>query len=716
MDVSLEQTPVEIKKKTFWTRRKIILVVVLTGLLLRIWAAWQLPVDFDEPIYLENGYQYAQLIQAGDVNGLINYSGTSEHPPLVKIVYSLTILLLGKGVIWEQALFISRMVSVIFGTLAVLVVALMDPLAGGFLAIQTLAVKYTSQAYLEALPLFAGLMAIYLLKFTSPTKRWWFFISAIALGITGAGKYSYFPIFFVILYLLIWEKRERLLNILLYFAITAITFFIFDPYIWSDTFQCLVSSLSFHAQYSQGAHVQEVGYPWYQPIFWVSRSFAFVWHPEVFFYMGMDGIIFLLALPGIWLDWKPRRWVVIWIITSMLALLLWPTKWPQYTLVVIPAFCLAASTAVKVAYEKLREQEMYWEWFHNMFPRPAKRYIIFGGIVLGLLIFGVLATEVLRAVNSIGWAELTTSRSGLPSNSINMLQALPDGRMLIGTEGGGALWKAASGRDVQDDWQVFTPANSLLPDQQVLSVAQDKNGIIWFGTDAGLASYDGQDWQVYRSSDFGLNSEQVNSIAVDESNNIWIGTKGGVARFDGTTWTAFTEENSELIDNAVFSIAYQALPKTEKLWFGTLSGVSSFDIQSGLWENSTRENIDLGVGGVSYMMFDSSGRLWVCTGGGGISILDGDQWTHFKVSNSRLPYSIIESVAELEPGEFWIAASLPNTAGGVLAKYDGTDWKIFRERFSGYPGAETVTIAKDEQGRYWFGTRTDGIIVYDPKK
>ncbi len=712
----MEDTTVINPKKPFWTRRKLILLIVVAGLLLRMWSAWQLPVDFDEPVYLEDGYKYAAMIQDGDINGIIDYAGTSEHPPLVKLLYGLAILILGKGVIWEQALFLSRMVSVVFGTLAVLVVALMDPLAGGFLAVQTLTVKYTSQVYLEALPLFAGLLSIYLLKSSSPNRRWWLFLSAFALGITGAGKYSYFPFIFVILYLLIWEKRERISNILLYFVIAAITFFAFDPYLWHYPIQRLVESLTFHAQYSQGAHVQEVGYPWYQPFLWISRSFGFVWHPEVYFYMGIDGVIFLLALPGLWLDWKHRRWVVVWAITSMLSLLIWPTKWPQYTLVILPAICLAASTAVKFIYGKIREQEMYWEWFHNMFPRPERRYIVFGAILMGLLVFGVIATEVSRAINRIGWSDMTSSRSGLPNDSINEIVALTDGRMVIGTDGGVAIWKAASGSEVLDDWQVFNPGNSPLPDERVLSVAQDQDGVLWFGTDAGLASYDGQEWDVYRAPDFGLASEQVNSIAVDGQNNIWIGTLDGAARYDGNTWSAYTEENSDLVNNAVFSITEEPSPNRDRLWFGTLHGVSSFDTTTGEWESFTRNDIDLGVGGVSDLVFDSKDRLWVSTGGGGISLWDGNQWTHLRVSNSSLPYSTIESVAELEPGVFWIAASLPNSAGGVLAKYDGSTWKIFREGFTGYNGAETVSIAEDSLGRYWFGTRSNGIILYEPKK
>ncbi|OGO60866.1 MAG: hypothetical protein A2032_07360 [Chloroflexi bacterium RBG_19FT_COMBO_49_13] len=712
----IDQTSPAENKKRFWSRRRLILLVVMTGFLLRLWSAWQLPVDFDEPPYLEAGYQYARFIQAGDINGLIDYSGTSEHPPLVKLLYGLTYLVLGRGVVWDQVLLLSRLVSVLFGSLAVLVVALIDPLAGGFMAVQTLEVKYTSQAYLEALPLFTSVLALYLLVHASSTRNRWLILSAIALGITGAGKYSYFPILLVILYLLIWEKHERAGKIFIYLSLAGVAFFAFNPYLWHDPIQRLVESLSFHAQYAQGSHVQEIGYPWYQPFLWVSRSFGFIWHPEVFFYLGFDGLIFLLAMPGLWLERKHRRWVLVWIITGLLALLFWPTKWPQYTLVVLPAFCLAASTAVKAGYEKLREQELYWDWFHNMFPRPARRYIVVAASLLGLLIVGALASQVVIAINRIGWYGLKSSTSGLPNDAVNDLWALPDGRMLIGTEGGAAIWKAASGKDVLDDWTVYNPGNSPLPNLDVLAVTQDHEEVFWFGTVTGLASYDGQYWSVYRANDFGLDNEQINAIAVDDQNRIWIGTKNGAAMFDGVAWDAFTAEASGLVDNVVFSIAVQSVETKDVVWFGTLSGLSSYDPSSGEWQSFTREEIDLGWGGVSDLLIDSMGRLWVCTEGGGISLWDGNAWTTLRVSNSHLPYSTIETVAELEPGVFWIAASIPNTAGGVLAKFDGTNWYIYRQGFTGYAGGETLTMAKDKTGRYWFGTRMDGIDLFEPRR
>src|SRR4030065_2943454 len=76
----------------FDRRNLAILAVVLLALGLRIWAAWQLPEDYDEPIYVEGAYDYAELIRAGDWQGLIDYSKGSEHPPLTRVLYSAVFL------------------------------------------------------------------------------------------------------------------------------------------------------------------------------------------------------------------------------------------------------------------------------------------------------------------------------------------------------------------------------------------------------------------------------------------------------------------------------------------------------------------------------------------------------------------------------------------------------------------------------------------------
>ncbi len=224
-------------------RWRLVLGVFGLALLLRLWSAWHLPEDFDEPIYLQAAYGYAQLLHQGDLQGVIDYPENLEHPPLVKLLYAAGILVQGPGTQWEQALSSSRVISAVIGAVAAGLVALVDPLAGVFVALQTLLVKYTSQAYLEALPLMASIGAVIVLRFSKHSLDRWFWLSAVALGAAAAGKYSYFPIAVVIGYIFLWEKRYSIVSVVPYLALAGLTFLALDPALWSNPIQRLVDSL-----------------------------------------------------------------------------------------------------------------------------------------------------------------------------------------------------------------------------------------------------------------------------------------------------------------------------------------------------------------------------------------------------------------------------------------------------------------------------------------
>jgi ligand-binding sensor domain-containing protein len=213
----------------------------------------------------------------------------------------------------------------------------------------------------------------------------------------------------------------------------------------------------------------------------------------------------------------------------------------------------------------------------------------------------------------------------------------------------------------------------------------------------------------------GLESGQVNDLAL-AGENLWVATQAGVAAYDGQTWTAFTPENSGLSDPAVFALAVQPLTQGELVWFGSSSAVVSYNTHTGAWQAASGAQVGLGWGGVSDLLVDSSGRLWVSTLGGGISRWDGLGWTTLRTSNSDLPYNTVTDVEELQPGVFWIATSIPNNTGGVVSRLEGEEWQTFKPIFSGYTGAETLAISRDARGRLWFATRTRGIYIYEERK
>ncbi len=70
----------------------------------------------------------------------------------------------------------------------------------------------------------------------------------------------------------------------------------------------------------------------------------------------------------------------------------------------------------------------------------------------------------------------------------------------------------------------------------ILSIVQDKQGIMWFGTMDGLNKYDGYHFTVYRheqGNPYSLAGNYIKHIAEDDNGNLWVGTYyNGLYLFD----------------------------------------------------------------------------------------------------------------------------------------------------------------------------------------
>jgi ligand-binding sensor domain-containing protein len=64
----------------------------------------------------------------------------------------------------------------------------------------------------------------------------------------------------------------------------------------------------------------------------------------------------------------------------------------------------------------------------------------------------------------------------------------------------------------------------------VLSILQDRQGFLWFGTEDGLFRYDGYVMTVYKHDPLdstSLGNNNVFALLEDRSGTLWIGTAGG---------------------------------------------------------------------------------------------------------------------------------------------------------------------------------------------
>lgn len=119
-------------------------------------------------------------------------------------------------------------------------------------------------------------------------------------------------------------------------------------------------------------------------------------------------------------------------------------------------------------------------------------------------------------------ATMTQGHATYNPNYVFSLFVAKDQGVWAGTWGGGvSRW---SGKK----WENYTTKDGM-SGNIVYSIAQDKNGVMWFGTDSGLTRFDGKNWQSFRTKD-GLLDNNVYALATLPNGEIWAGTRRGVAR------------------------------------------------------------------------------------------------------------------------------------------------------------------------------------------
>jgi len=136
-----------------------------------------------------------------------------------------------------------------------------------------------------------------------------------------------------------------------------------------------------------------------------------------------------------------------------------------------------------------------------------------------------------------------------------------------------------------------TAGNGNLPGSAIMSMAVDREGQLWLGTDQGVArifspgnvftggDYDAQRIMVEEEGYLHplLETEAVTAIAVNGNNEKWLGTdKAGVFLMsaDGATELLhFTETDSPLLSNSIQSIK---IASNGEVYFGTSLGIVSY--------------------------------------------------------------------------------------------------------------------------------------------
>ena len=313
--------------------------------------------------------------------------------------------------------------------------------------------------------------------------------------------------------------------------------------------------------------------------------------------------------------------------------------------------------------------------------RHEGRWVAFNHIAIDSRGTRWFATSVgIRKFEGGTWTVYDASNSPVPHNSMNTIFVDSKGNVWAASWYHGVVRFDANSQS-QREWTVLTKSDGLV-DIYVLSIAQDREGNIWFGTFDGVSKFDPNAshnaWTSLRPENSGLPSTTVNALAVDDSGHIWFGTApmwilsgymgGGISKYNPEksnrfAWTLYDTTNSGLPSNTVRAIAFDS---TGSVWIGTDRGLTRFkrnNPEKDQWETFDKSSGALPSNVVNAIAVDQSGNVWVASADmgtaeafkiGGVSVFDGTHWRTFTVANSKLQDNRALDLAVDRHGNVWI--------------------------------------------------------------
>ncbi len=304
-----------------------------------------------------------------------------------------------------------------------------------------------------------------------------------------------------------------------------------------------------------------------------------------------------------------------------------------------------------------------------------------------------------------------------------------DEELWITTESHGLVVIAASGGDVLATFREDGPKDERLLSDELRSLLLDRENSIWVGSSAGLHRFDTDGrlatWVHHPGDRLGLAGNRVVSLLEDRDGLIWAGTwTGGVSVHDPDTAAFVLVRNRpgdplSLPGNAVPAV-YENVDGT--LWLSVLDvgGLVLFDPEVGVIEHFRYQP---GIeGGLPHHMVgdflpDEEGGLLVATLGAGLVRLDRDSRRFerlFADPALDIPRSArVEQLYRDRAGTLWVST----IGDGLYSLCRGCD------RFTAFrhdpldphslAGDEVNGVLETDQGEFWIALRRHGLSRMD---
>ncbi|MBN1274421.1 MAG: PAS domain S-box protein [Candidatus Aminicenantes bacterium] len=236
-----------------------------------------------------------------------------------------------------------------------------------------------------------------------------------------------------------------------------------------------------------------------------------------------------------------------------------------------------------------------------------------------------------------------------------------------------------------------------------------------------------------------LSPGRVNCVFEDSSGTLWVGTEQGLNRYnrEKQNFTCFQQdrEDSQSLSNNLISYIYERPSQPGILWVGTRGGgLNRLEIKNNVFKRYLHDSSNprsLSDDKVSclYEAPSMPGILWVGTDGGGLNSFnpeaDKPVFARFgyEPENPRsLSHNFVTCIYEDTSGKFWICTGGGGLNRMIFGDKRGNDSSYFIHYRKNYNDPQSIasdfvfSVIEDRSGILWFGTFGEGISKLDPKK
>jgi diguanylate cyclase (GGDEF)-like protein len=260
-----------------------------------------------------------------------------------------------------------------------------------------------------------------------------------------------------------------------------------------------------------------------------------------------------------------------------------------------------------------------------------------------------------------------------------------------------------------------------IPVHLCTALAQDRDGFLWIGTQAGLVRYDGYSFRVYRSdpeNSRSLGDSYVRTLFAASDGRLWVGTfSGGLSVYDPASdsfvrYRHDPEDPGSLSHDRVEAVAEDRLGR---LWIGTDEGLDRLDPRSGRiqrFRHAAGDPSSLADDRVRALLVDRAGQVWV-GGRDGLQVWRGERQGFARIAPD-LGGQFVSKLFEDSWGRIWIG-----TVEHGAAVFDPRTGRLRRllpqpATAAGLSHFWVYGIAQATPEEVWIATFGGGVDVIDP--